>query len=104
MKKIISFFLIQFISFSLIAGTVDTVVIYSSGMHRPIKCVVIIPGNYKNDTTHFPVVYLLHGYSGNYSNWITKAPELKEMADANKIMIVCPDGGFSSWYSSRVFA
>jgi len=98
MKKIIALLLVQSIAFAAIAGTVDTVSIYNSGMHKAIKCVVIIPDNYKKDTTHFPVVYLLHGYSGKYSDWIRKMPELVELATTNKMLIVCPDGGFSSWY------
>ena len=46
----------------------------------------------ENKRTPLPVVYLLHGYSGNYSNWIMKVPELKKYADEYKLMIVCPDG------------
>ena len=98
MKKIIITVLIHCISISLIAATVDTVNIYSNSMHKAINCVVIKPGNYKKKKEQFPVVYLLHGYSGSYNNWIIKVPGLKEMADNYKMIIVCPDGGFSSWY------
>ncbi|MFL9485413.1 alpha/beta hydrolase [Chitinophagaceae bacterium LWZ2-11] len=78
---------------------VDTVGIYSKSMHKIIKAVVITPSSYKKDhEKHFPVVYLLHGYSGNFSNWITKVPRLQSWADEFNLMIVCPDGAFSSWY------
>lgn len=40
----------------------------------------------------------MHGYSGWYSNWIIRVPELKEYADEYNLLIVCPDGGYSSWY------
>lgn len=80
------------------AGNVDTVIIYSNSMHKPIKAVVIKPGTYKTRSKKFPVVYLLHGYDGWYSNWILRVPGLKEMADRYQTIIVCPDGAKSSWY------
>lgn len=80
--------------FSLKAATIDTVSVYSNAMKRSVKCVVIKPEAKSN----VPVVYLLHGYSGNYASWIKGAPLLKKYADEYQLMIVCPDGGFSSWY------
>ncbi len=87
-----------FFSVQLFAGTVDTVSIYSNSMQKPIKAVVIKPDSYKIKTNRFPVVYLLHGYSGNYNNWISRVPELKNYADTYQTIIVCPDGGYGSWY------
>ncbi|MBK9570746.1 MAG: esterase family protein [Chitinophagaceae bacterium] len=96
------------IIFSLVtashAATVDTISIYSNAMHKEFKCVVIKPELNKKHAgrggknIEFPVVYLLHGYDGWYSNWIIRVPQLKEYADQYKLMIVCPDGGKSSWY------
>lgn len=86
------------VSLSAKAATVDTVSIYSDAMHKSSKCVVIKPEGYSKKGKQFPVVYLLHGYSGKYSNWITKVPSIKEDADRYQLMIVCPDGGYSSWY------
>ncbi len=97
MKKIIYFFLL-FSSSQSKAAIVDTVSIYSAAMKKTFKCVVIKPSSYKIKKTSFPVVYLLHGYSGNYSNWIKKVPELKKESDDYQLILVCPDGGFSSWY------
>jgi len=95
-----SFLLVFVFNFSvtLYAGKADTVSVYSNSMHKFIKAVVIKPGSYKKKYISFPVVYLLHGYSGDYSNWITKVPELKQYADTYQTLIVCPDGAFSSWY------
>ena len=86
------------ISVSSHAATVDTVSIYSDAMHKEFKCVVIKPNGYKKKKENYPVVYLLHGYGGWYSNWLIRTPELKDYADRYKLMIVCPDGGYSSWY------
>lgn len=94
------FFLISLITcFSMThAATVDTVIIYSTSMKKEIKCVVIRPATEQKQPVALPVVYLLHGWSGNFSNWITKVPDLKKYADEYGLMIVCPDGHYSSWY------
>ncbi|MFZ4521490.1 MAG: alpha/beta hydrolase [Bacteroidales bacterium] len=81
-----------------IAASVDTATIYSPAMHKNIKCVVIKPATYQDMQKRFPVVYLLHGYGDIYSQWVRRVPAIKEYADQMKIMIVCPDGGISSWY------
>ena len=78
------------------AATVDTISIYSSAMHKEFKCVVITPSMRK--LIPLPVVYLLHGWSGTFSDWIKKVPAIKEYADKYRMLIVCPDGGYSSWY------
>jgi S-formylglutathione hydrolase FrmB len=78
------------------AANVDTVFIYSNSMHREYKAVVIKPSHYKKH--HFPVVYLLHGYGGWFSNWIIRVPQLKKYADDYHMIIVCPEGQTSSWY------
>ena len=80
------------------AASVDTVLIFSKSMHKNVKCVVIKPGIYNDETKRFPVVYLLHGWSGNYSNWVLKAPDLVQSVDENKFLVVCPDGAYDSWY------
>jgi S-formylglutathione hydrolase FrmB len=80
------------------SAEVDTVTIYSKSMNKARKCVVIRPFIPQQRPIPLPTVYLLHGYSGDYSNWITKVPQLRELADQYQMIIVCPDGEFSSWY------
>lgn len=79
---------------------VDTVTIWSQSMQKPIKNVVILPTEYDPNTPQdWPVVYLLHGFRGRYDTWINKAqPDLPAAASRMGEIIVCPDGGFSSWY------
>lgn len=79
---------------------VDTVSIHSDAMGRAIPALIITPDSYATaDTaTHYPVVYLLHGYSGDYLDWHDKAPNLLPLADTHQLIIVCPDGGYNSWY------
>lgn len=98
MKKNVLFLLLFFTSFVAVASSVDTVNVYSNSMHKSYKCVVVKPDSYKNKNLLFPTVYLLHGYSGSYSNWITKVPQIKKYADDYQLILVCPDGAYSSWY------
>ncbi|MCF2502486.1 esterase family protein [Dyadobacter sp. CY107] len=79
------------------AATVDTIQVYSAIMKRNLKTVVVTPSQYDSGNT-FPVVYLLHGYGGNYADWISKAKGFEKAADTYNMIIVCPDGGFGSWY------
>lgn len=86
--------------FSLVinAATVDTVSIYSNAMQKGYKCVVIKPSMRQKEKKLLPAVYLLHGHGGWYANWIFRVKELKEYADQYQVLIVCPDGGYNSWY------
>jgi len=79
------------------AATVDTVTTYSQSMKKSIKAVVVLPEGYGGEK-HFPTVYLLHGYSGNYADYIKNTPAIKAYADQYQLMIICADGGYSSWY------
>lgn len=98
MKKFLSLLFILSFFISAHAATVDTVSIYSNAMQKEFKCVVVKPAMKKHKKQSFPVIYLLHGYSGSYNNWIIRVPEIKEYADKYHLIIVCPDGGYSSWY------
>ena len=80
------------------AAKVDTVNVFSDAMQKEIKTVTIIPDSYSNGNKTFPVLYLLHGYSDSYNGWVKKVPHVKDLADQHNMIIICPDGGFSSWY------
>lgn len=97
MKRIfLPFILILIVRLSF-AATVDTVLTYSPSMKKIIKAVVIKPDSYST-AKKLPVVYLLHGYGGNHTDWIRKVPAITQYADLYNLIIVCPDGNVSSWY------
>jgi S-formylglutathione hydrolase FrmB len=98
-KLLIAIFIL--ISMQAIAGRVDTIQIQSTYLKKATKFVVIQPSNQgqqNNSQERYPVVYLLHGYGGNYAQWSTTAPQLAKTADDLKMIFVCPDGGRGSWY------
>src|SRR5690349_11473660 len=79
-----------FLATHTFAARVDTILVHSDAMNKDIKCVVIQPEHAATLTpaptrgtptsTHFPVVYLLHGYGANYAQWPATAPQLKKEA------------------------
>lgn len=44
-----------------------------------------------------PTLFLLHGWSGCWSNWGDKM-DLQALSDETGWRIICPDGFYSSWY------
>jgi len=92
---IITFF---FISVSVFASKVDTLIVYSKAMNKKIKNVVITPNSYSKNGQALSVVYLLHGAGGNHKAWLNVAPNIKKYADLYNVVIVCPDGNRKSWY------
>jgi S-formylglutathione hydrolase FrmB len=86
----------------VLAAKVDTLEIKSAAMSgKTLRAGVVVPQSYKKTKTAYPVLYLLHGYSGNFRDWLTKTPDkqlLHRLADKYETIIVTPDGGYSSWY------
>lgn len=97
MRKLLLFTALAVYSVGVRAANVDTVSVWSAAMDKAIESVVITPATYSQRDA-FPVVYLLHGYSGDYTDWVSKAPSIKDFADRHGLIIVCPDGGYGSWY------
>ncbi len=79
------------------AAVTDTIVIQTKHLATPAKATVILPEATKYSAQVFPTLYLLHGYSGDYTNWSNKCPELAELSDLYGMIIVMPDGR-DSWY------
>jgi S-formylglutathione hydrolase FrmB len=89
--------LVLFVVTVCFASRVETIEVASKAMHKTINNIVILPDGY-DDSNTYPVVYLLHGATGNYKDWVTKAPVVQNLADQYHVIVVCPDGGFTSWY------
>lgn len=77
----------------------DTIVVKATKMNRNIKCTVVVPEQYFDadlQDEQYPVLYLLHGATGSYRDWPSKA-NLDDLASDYSTIIVCPDGQ-DSWY------
>lgn len=83
--------------FSAKASKIDTLMVEST-MGKTLPNLVILPDTYEAGEDSYPVLYLLHGASGDFRDWLKKGTKLTEYADQYNFIIVCPDGGFTSWY------
>lgn len=59
---------------------------------------VFTPVDYSSDSAEiYPLIYLLHGWSGSYHQW-NDIMDCQNYADRYGFIIVCPDGLYDSWY------
>ena len=98
MKKLRYTLFLVLLFFSAQAAQVDTIQVFSPSMNKNIKTCVIVPDNYKKSKKKFPVVYLLHGYSGNYATWVKSFKEVSQQVDRYGFIAIGVDGNYSSWY------
>ncbi|WP_288424738.1 alpha/beta hydrolase family protein [uncultured Spirosoma sp.] len=87
--------------FRVFSATVDTLDVPSASMNRTLRAAVVVPDGYKGGRQAFPVLYLLHGGTGNFRDWLSKTPDktlLHRLADQYKLIIVTPDGDPTSYY------
>lgn len=76
---------------------IDSVRIFSAAMNKEVNALVIKPSNYNVTRQAFPVVYLLHGYAGRETDWLSIVPPVKYLSNSTGCIIVCADAG-NSWY------
>jgi putative tributyrin esterase len=74
---------------------VQTVEHQADSVGRKMKYNIVLPAGYDGSTDRYPVLYLLHGLTSNYTAWAyMKVPEV---AANYKLIIIMPDVG-NSWY------
>jgi len=70
----------------------------SQSLGRQMKYRVILPIGYAETARRYPVLYLLHGLTGDYTNW-EQNTRIDEYARTYRLIIVMPDAG-DSWYTN----
>lgn len=88
-----------FLSSSLSAnGRVETVRLQSKLVNKILPYNVILPTDYDSSrSTRYPVLYLLHGLTGHYSDWATKT-NVADYAAEYRLIVVMPEGN-DGWYT-----
>ncbi|MBA3716574.1 MAG: esterase family protein [Pyrinomonadaceae bacterium] len=74
-----------------------------AGMKLPYN--VVLPPDYAQGAAHgtrYPVLYLLHGLTGHYSDWLAKS-KLAEHAARHHFIIITPEGN-NGWYTDSPVA
>ncbi|GEO04682.1 hypothetical protein AAE02nite_23460 [Adhaeribacter aerolatus] len=80
---------------SAFAAKVDSLDIPSAAMNKTYKAAVVLPNAYAKSKAAFPVLYLLHGGGGRFSDWLRLTPDkqlLHKLADQYNVIIVSPEG------------
>lgn len=81
------------------SGRVDTVRFQSKVVGATLPYHVILPADYDaSKITRYPVLYLLHGLTGHYSDWVARS-NVAEYARQYRIIVVTPEGN-DSWYTN----
>ena len=84
------------------AAKVDTVSIVSPAMQKTYRAAVVLPASYaKNKKASYPVLYLLHGAYGHFSDWLKNTPDkllVHRLADQYNLIIVMPEGETFAFY------
>ena len=103
MRTLLRFFNAVLVTFFLCLsvaanGRIETVRLQSKLVNASLPYNVILPADYNTSrTTRYPVLYLLHGLTGHYSDWISRT-NIADYAAEYEIIIVMPEGN-DSWYS-----
>lgn len=93
--------LLLFPSVLVAQGRVDTIAVYSPSMKKTLKAAISFPSGYEKGESRYPVVYLLHGGSGAFSDWHQKVTEkgiVNQLSEEHKVLIVTPGVGPASYY------
>ena len=98
LKTILTLIIINLFLVTGATSQVDTLMVFSKSMSKNVPNIIITPENYTNKNENLPVLYLLHGAGGNFTDWISKVPLIQKYATDFNMIIVCPDGGVTSWY------
>ena len=74
-----------------------TVEFSSPAVGRTMKYNILLPQDYETSTRRYPVLYLLHGLTQNYTAWGLQNGTPFYAGLYNDLIVVMPDGG-NSWY------
>jgi S-formylglutathione hydrolase FrmB len=94
MKKLVLLFL--FILTGAIFPAADTVIITRDYIPYADTTLVFHPQTSAAER-NYPVLFLLHGWSGNHKYWNSIA-DIQKYSDEYGFIIVCPEGFYNSWY------
>jgi S-formylglutathione hydrolase FrmB len=78
-------------------ASVETIQFHSNLINATLPYNVVLPVDYRTSkTSRYPVLYLLHGLTGHYSDWLTRT-NIADYASRYRLIVVMPEGN-DSWY------
>ncbi len=108
MRKMTSLFVILLIGTlafgqSQMGKVIESLEMESKVLKKNVRYTVYLPPGYSPTGRYYPVVYLLHGYTGNDTDWVQfgRVDQIMDKAiadgDLPPMIIVTPDGE-NNWY------
>ena len=94
--NLLTVFLLLLASAVFAQEPVHTVEFYSPAVERTMKYNVVLPAEYDGSNERYPVLYLLHGLTQNYTAWAGLGTPVYA-GFYGDLIVVMPDGG-NSWY------
>lgn len=80
------------------SASVQTIQFQSQLVNATLPYNVILPPDYRRSkSTRYPVLYLLHGFGGHYSDWVTRT-NVADYAAQYHLIVVTPEGN-DGWYT-----
>ena len=93
-------FLLLLVFCAVAHGRVETVRFESKLVNTTLPYNVILPADYDTSrTTRYPVLYLLHGLTGHYNDWVQRT-NVADYAAGYRMIVVTPEGN-DSWYVDK---
>lgn len=85
-----------------IRGTLHHVQFFSPALGRDMRYFIYVPPGYEVEERRYPVLFMLHGNSGSYEEWlaygfVNAADGLIAAREILPLIIVFPQGDFSYW-------
>ena len=70
----------------------------SAALNGTVHSDVLLPAGYDaTGATRYPVLFLLHGHGGHYTDWVNHGVE--GIVGDRPVIVVMPDGGYDGFYS-----
>ena len=96
--RFLSVALLTFCFTQIASGRVETVRFQSKLVNTTLPYNVILPPDYDTSrSSRYPVLYLLHGRTGHYTDWLTRT-NIADYASGYRLIIVMPEGN-DGWYT-----
>jgi S-formylglutathione hydrolase FrmB len=71
-------------------------IFHSKALDREMHYMIVLPADYGSSRRRYPVLYLLHGWAGDFKNWVTLT-NLVDDSQSYPMIVVTPDAQ-NSWY------
>jgi putative tributyrin esterase len=84
-------------------GRVETIQFRSPTINALLPYSVVLPTDYDaSPNSRYPVLYLLHGLTGHYNDWLLRT-NIADYAGQYRLIVVTPEGN-DSWYTDSATA